>query len=116
MRKRQEALLYSQPHCPQATTEAVVKSASLGTFTYTVKGKRYLRGSCVSFGRHLHAPIGDMPQLAKRDTLLSPTYRYASSSKACMVAEIANAALLERRLTSNLSHFYLDGYVLERYI
>ena len=33
-----------------------------------------------------------------------------------MVAEIANAALLERRLTSNLSHFYLDGYVLERYI
>ena len=67
MRKRQEALLYSQPHCPQAATEAVVKSAPLGTFTYTVKGKRYLRGSCVSFGRHLHAPIGDMPQLAKGD-------------------------------------------------
>lgn len=60
--------------------EAVVNtapSAPLGIFTYTVKEKRYLRGSCVSFGRHLHAPIGDMPQwqLARDDTLLSPTHR-----------------------------------------
>ena len=45
------------------------------------------------FGRHLHAPIGDMPQLARDDTLLSPAYRQASSSKACIVAGTANAAL-----------------------